>query len=663
MTYRLIVFTLCLIACFGLAATLHGQSSHPALREAPPASNRPRAEAGPAAPAHFVDATRGDDANDGSEASPWRTLRHAVTRLKAGSTLYLRGGVFYEQTYLALAGRPEQPITIRSYPGEQAILDGSWPEFFTAPATSWMPRDENSAGHEFVSTNSYPNVRDVVGSFGDSMIGLQTYYYGKDLGAENELIDWEDWDRQAQTDIRPLYCGPGLWLDRQTGKIHCRLAPTHLPAPIDNYRGPADPRQVPLIVAPFNSTPLTVDACQHLKLQDLVIRGAGYTSIDIRNCSHLELDNVTVWCGTYGLRLTGTDHFKLLNSRLYGSLAPWTFRNDASKRDYPGRPHRNISRLNTHALIELDAGRESSVFAFPQNDHWEIANCHLADAHDGVYLGGINVKFHDNLIENLQDDGIYLSPMYLRHRLDKTDPQIHIYSNTFRQLLTPLAFGGDRPEANDRVFIYRNLFDLTKPVNTGRPSTRQPLPSFSSGKPLGDHGSPPWSAMSIYHNTFVMAEPARDAAMNALGSNREGHPRRVFNNLFLHRGRLPGFFIPPTEHNVISDGNWYWSPHAEEQQVTGLFAKYLKSPEFEASKQVYPGGCESNSRCADPQVVRFDANPSADYDVHLAKGSPLIDAGVAIPVDWPDPAREHDAGRPDIGAFPFGKAVLKPAPK
>jgi hypothetical protein len=310
-------------------------------------------------------------------------------------------------------------------------------------------------------------------------------------------------------------------------------------------------------------------------------------------------------------------------------------------------------------LIELDSGRESSVFAFPQNDHWEIASCHLADAHDGVYLGAVSVKFHDNLIENLQDDGIYLSPMYLRHKLDKTDPQIHIYANTFRQLLTALAFGGDRPEANDQVFIYRNLFDLTQPVNTGRPSTRQPLPNFSYGKPIGDHGSPPWSAMNIYHNTFVMGEPARDAAMNTTGSNRDGRPRRVFNNLFLHRDRLPGYVIPPAEHNVIADGNWFYSPSASEQQAGALLAKFLKSPEFELSKKVYAAGCETNSRCADPKVVAFGPDPDSNHDVHLAAGSPLIDAGVPIPAEWPDPAREQDAGPPDIGAFPF-KAPTAP---
>ena len=643
-------FTICLTGLFLCASASSGAEvkSHRPLRDAPTPANRPL----PDGRTFYADPAAADDSGDGSKERPWKSIGHAVRQLKAGDTLCLRGGIYYERVYLAVAGRENKPITIRSAPGEQAVIDSSFAEFTRNAATAWQPLADGAPG-EYVSAGTYPNIRDVVGSFGDSLIGLQTYYNAKDLRSEGELIDWENWDKQQETDIKPLYCGPGLWLDRATSRIHCRLAHTHLPAPIDNYAGETDPRKLPLVIAPFDAVPLTLDACQHVRLQDLVIRGAGYTSIEVSNCKHLEIDGATVWCGTYGLRLNATEGFKLLNSRLYGSLAPWTFRNDASKRDYPGRPHRNISRLNTHALLEIDSGRESSVFAFPQNDDWEIAGCQLTDAHDGLYLGAINCRFHDNLIENLQDDGIYLSPMYLRHRLEKSDPQIHIYSNTFRQLLTPLAFGGDRPETADQVFICRNVFDLRHPVRTGRPSTKNPEPGFSTGKPLGDHGSPPWSAMNIYHNTFVMAEPARDAAMNTLGSNRDGHPRRTFNNLFIHLDRLPGFVPPAPDQNVISDGNWYWSPAADEKQTAALLDKYRKSPTFEQSKQAYPPGCESSSRCADPKLRQPPGDLSKTPNFALDPSSPAIDAGVPIPVEWPDPGRREDAGKPDIGAFPL----------
>src|SRR5581483_156268 len=170
----------------------------------------------------------------------------------------------------------------------------------------------------------------------------------------------------------------------------------------------------------FQSIPLHVDGAKHVRFQDLVIRGAGYTAILLDQVEDVEFDNVTVWCGTYGIRASGTRSLRFVHSALYGSVAPWTFRSDGSKRDYPGSPHRNLSRLNTHALLEIESGRESSVYATPQNDLWEIAHSEFTDAHDGLYLGAINVNFHHNLIENLQDDGLYLSPMYLRHRLDKT---------------------------------------------------------------------------------------------------------------------------------------------------------------------------------------------------------------------------------------------------
>ena len=34
--------------------------------------------------------------------------------------------------------------------------------------------------------------------------------------------------------------------------------------------------------------------------------------------------------------------------------------------------------------------------------------------------------------------------------------------------------------------------------------------------------------------------------------------------------------------------------------------------------------------------------------------SPAIDAGLSVPVKWPDPLRESDKGKPDVGAVPFG---------
>src|SRR3989338_2062376 len=86
--------------------------SHPPMRPLPTVSQRPLEKNLP----FFVDAAKGEDKQDCSEAKPWKTIQHAVKQLKAGDTLVLRGGIYYEHVTVTASGTAEQPITIRSYP-------------------------------------------------------------------------------------------------------------------------------------------------------------------------------------------------------------------------------------------------------------------------------------------------------------------------------------------------------------------------------------------------------------------------------------------------------------------------------------------------------------------------------------------------------------------
>jgi hypothetical protein len=632
--------------------------THPALRTALPVSQRPLA----AGKHYLVNPIQGDDSAAGSEDSPWKTIGHSVKLLQPGDTLCLREGVYYENVYIALQGTAEQPITIRAYPGERAVIDGSWREFRESPEKAWEAVPNGAPG-EFISTKPYPNARDVVGAFGDSNVGLQTYYHAQDLQSENEFVAWIDPDQKDKTDIKPLYCGPGLWHNPVTGRIHCRLAHTHLPAPVSNYAGETDPRKVPLIISSFRSVPLHLDGAKQVRIEGITLRGAGYTATIVDHGQDIVFDRVTIWCGTYGLQIWRTTDLKFLNSALYGSVAPWTFRSDGSKRDYPGRPHRNISRLNTHSLIEIDSGGESSVFATPQNDRWEFAHSLFTDAHDGLYFGGVNVKFHHNLIENLQDDGIYLSPMYMRHRLDKNDPEIHVYENVFRGMLTALAFGGTETDTRDTAFVYRNLFDLTLPVQTGRPAEAGEQPGISYGKLIGDHGSPPWCAMNLYQNTIVAREANRDGAMGALNAGHATRIRRVFNNIFFHETQLSGFPGIAATTGTVSDGNLYWSPASTVQTTEAFFRKFRTSPAYEESKANYAAGSTTNSIVADPVFEKFQLEGKELNDYRLLKNSPALEAGVVVPEAWPDPSRKADAGKPDIGAYPLGSKQPEVGPQ
>ncbi|MFC4775828.1 sugar-binding protein [Paenibacillus sp. GCM10023252] len=67
----------------------------------------------------------GSDSNDGSEASPWATVAHFDSIAQPGDTLYIREGTYEQSTDITAKGTASAWITIRNYPGETVIFDGS----------------------------------------------------------------------------------------------------------------------------------------------------------------------------------------------------------------------------------------------------------------------------------------------------------------------------------------------------------------------------------------------------------------------------------------------------------------------------------------------------------------------------------------------------------
>ncbi len=72
----------------------------------------------------FYVSTAGSDSNPGSETAPWRTVQHAADTARAGSTVNVRSGVYEELVTIKASGNASDGfITLRSYPGETAVLD------------------------------------------------------------------------------------------------------------------------------------------------------------------------------------------------------------------------------------------------------------------------------------------------------------------------------------------------------------------------------------------------------------------------------------------------------------------------------------------------------------------------------------------------------------
>ncbi|WP_062431107.1 right-handed parallel beta-helix repeat-containing protein [Herbidospora daliensis] len=70
----------------------------------------------------FFVAPDGDDAQQGGEGRPWRTLAHAVETAPEGSTIVLRAGVYHEKVEIF-----RKRLAIQNHPGEVVWFDGSEP--------------------------------------------------------------------------------------------------------------------------------------------------------------------------------------------------------------------------------------------------------------------------------------------------------------------------------------------------------------------------------------------------------------------------------------------------------------------------------------------------------------------------------------------------------
>lgn len=633
--------------------------SHAPIRPLPAASDRPLS----AGPKLFVDAARGDDGNAGTAEAPWKTLAHALRRLKPGDTLYLRGGAYHERVYLSRSGTAEAPITIASHPGELAVIDGGLREFLESPATSWEPFPDGAEG-EFVSTRTYPKADDrkvphqflpaawepmwgiederpiALGHFADSMVPLHGYRIAKDLRATNEL-----WRGKKEVDDTGIYCGPGLWFNRETGRIHIRLAHHRLAGLGDRaYRGETDPRKLPLVIAVgFGDDVFRVSGVRHVRLQGLVLRGAtGSPMIHVYGSENVELDHITVFGGFPALLVNASKNIRVTHSAFRGLAAPWSSR---AHMKYRGTASYQIV-LQNHQ---------------PLNENIEFAWCEFTDDHDFAFLRFVkNLQFHHNLVDNFNDDGLECGAKFRAHTL-------FIYQNRIGRCLIPLTQHeidkDDSPPDHDPkagVFVYRNVIDLRG--GTYKAPSTQPDPSGAflreEGHLVGDHGGPTWPVMRFYHNTALRHTPVfRDYFLFGLGAQGLRNTERdVFNNIFVQTERVPGvnFTGMKQAENVREGGNLIWGMKEGPAFKGDVFAKFRASPLFRDSRNRYEPGWTTHDRLADPRFLRLPADESLGADLRLQAGSPAIDAGQKLPPDWPDPLREADKDGPDIGVLPLG---------
>jgi len=595
-----------------------------------------------------VDAVRGSDANPGTEAAPWRTLAHGLKSLPQGGTLALRGGVYRHRVTLEAKASKDKPLVVRSWPGELAVLDGGIAEFAETPADAWQVDSAGVAG-EFRSVRAYPvegNDRDeegsplVTGRFLDSMVPLHGCRFHGDLQSDNP---W--WNLAGKTSGKAfVYCGPAVWQDPRTGHIHCRLAPTRLPGlGDDNYRGPSDARRVPLCIAAAASGPvLVLQRARHVVLQDIVVRGSVAATVLVEDCADITLDGVTIYGGWRALQIKDTAGLRMVDSACRGLSAPWMYRGALKYRSVEAR------------LLSATSWMPTGV----DNRDFEIARCEFTDSEDGVFLGGVRgVRFHHNLVENMTDDGMFLTAVtgWDGH---VAGGDARLWQNRFSRCLTTLAFGvghgrqfamADRVQTGDGLWITRNVFDFRRPVHyhwPKGPDAPDQVPTFRA-RFAGDHGSPAWEPMWVYHNTMVGGHTERgDFGISGLGSGMgKGTTRRVLNNILCTDVGAPGGAVPRSDDRFTAAGNLLWSFDPAAARDASLWQAKLEK----SSPQV-----AGQNKLQDPGFVHYAVDWRTAIDLGLKPGSPAVNSGAPVPSDWFDPLRGSDADAPDAGAMPLG---------
>jgi hypothetical protein len=95
--------------------------------------------------ATYYVATSGNNSNPGTSSQPWRTVRHAVSKMAAGDTTYVRGGTYTESGIVfTRSGTSAAPIKLLNAPGQFPIINCS----SKSESTANMVLFQNSSGYK-----------------------------------------------------------------------------------------------------------------------------------------------------------------------------------------------------------------------------------------------------------------------------------------------------------------------------------------------------------------------------------------------------------------------------------------------------------------------------------------------------------------------------------
>lgn len=549
---------------------------------------------------NYYVAPDGSDQNTGTLESPWQTLEYALTQVSPGDVLNLRGGTYYERGItVSTTGTGSAPITIRSYPGERAVIDGGVPFFMDVPNTEWELVNEDL--HLYRSRRTFPDASDFVRAWlVDDDVQLVEYESAQNLESTNY---------GPLDGTKPLYMGPGIQL-REDGHLYIRLVynPNDLTdaagAPIDPIPSDVDPNHNRIAVW-FSDYLIRLDSAMYLHIKGLELAHARYI-LDVRNGSdHLQLSDCRIRFGTYGIVIRDPVHdWEISGCEFTNGVPDYIYWTDVKNRD--------------QEVAEAYPEFQSVAITGPMVNTYIHHNLfrNTFDALD-IEQGARNTQITDNAFKHVRDDAINLS---------RGISNVEVAHNLIWH-----GMGGISNLASDAppgpVYIHHNVIDNSAYQRGGRPGNYRednwPVWSIGSPFPGHDDGNKD-SQWKLYNNTVVTRQDTGHR-WGAAGPDEVtgNHRKLVLNNIFYVMDERVIFRDDHVSDGSRYDGNVFY------QGKSGTLPLFLN----------FGDGGEYDS------LAEFQANSGTDWERNGLEIDPGFDLSALNDPSF-DPAQVWERYRP-----------------
>ncbi|MFL5800062.1 MAG: fibronectin type III domain-containing protein [Actinomycetota bacterium] len=571
-----------------------------------------------AGPTYYV-STTGSDSNPGTFVAPWKTFRHAATQLTPGSTLYLRGGTYFEAgVSISAQGSATAPITIASYPGETAVLDGGLPYFAQAPNSEWQIVDPSIGLYRSVRT--FPSSSVVRAWLLDDDVQLVQYsssanltstYYGPEVVGT------------------PEYIGPGIQL-QSDGHLYMRLTPnpndlkdatgsTIAAVPLDT-----DPNHHPMSVF-MSDALLSFSGARYLSFENLRFQGS--VRMFDGTATNITVADSRLLYGTYGIVVRAGD-------------ANWTFTNDEWDNGVPGWLYWTDVK-DSNGIHEAYPEFQSEVISTDGPVvGFVVSSNTIRDGFDGVHLsdGSHDDRIVHNFFVRLHDDGMEIR--------QGAGGNVEVAGNMFWDVASGISTGDSSSTSPaGPVYIHNNVIDNSTLGRGGRPGNQESsnwVP-WMTLDPSSTHSSSRAGWWDFYNNTIVTRRSVTynwDPSGPAIWASAN---KSVYNNIFYSLDDRIIFRDDSLSSGANYDGDVVWRVAAPQSTQYTLLYNFGNGRSYSTlgAFQAAGLGWEQHGLQVDPGFdVRRLADPTFDPATIWSRYAPtnpqvLTGAVSSAVLGWP----------------------------